>query len=66
MILAELEAQGGGTPAGAIRFSEPAGDQFSMEDLGALALRDKLREVDVDTLTPIEAMNLIYQWKKEL
>ena len=66
VILAELEAQGGGTPVGAIRFSEPAGDQFSMEDLGALALRDKLREVDVDTLTPIEAMNLIYQWKKEL
>ena len=33
---------------------------------GALALADKLRAVDVDTLTPIEAMNLIYQWKKEL
>jgi hypothetical protein len=29
-------------------------------------LLDKLRAVDVDTLTPIEAMNLIYQWKKEL
>ena len=31
-----------------------------------MALADKLRAVDVDTLTPIEAMNLIYQWKKEL
>jgi DNA mismatch repair protein MutS len=40
--------------------------QFSLEDMGALALADKLRAVDVDTLTPIEAMNLIYQWKKEL
>ena len=31
-----------------------------------MALADKLWAVDVDTLTPIEAMNLIYQWKKEL
>jgi DNA mismatch repair protein MutS len=27
---------------------------------------EELRKVDINTLTPIEAMNLIYQWKQKL
>jgi len=62
MILAQLEAEGVPAPAA----EAGRGDQLSLADLGALAVADKLRAVDVDTLTPIEAMNLIYQLKKEL
>ena len=41
-------------------------EQVSLEDMGALVVADRLRAVDVDTLTPIEAMNLVYQLKREL
>ena len=66
VILEELETSGGISPGDG--YAAPAAEsaQFSLEDVGALALADKLRAVDVDTLTPIETMNLIYQWKKEL
>ena len=37
-----------------------------MEEMSALSVADRLRSVEVDTLTPIEAMNLLYQLKKEL
>ena len=59
-VLEELEAadwQPGAVGAG--RASSTDGGQVSLEDMSALALADKV-------LTPIEAMNLIYQWKKEL
>ena len=62
-ILAQLEAEG--IPAPAVT-ADGGESQLSLGDMGAMALADKLRAVDVDTLTPIEAMNLIYQWKKEL
>ncbi|MBP3521680.1 MAG: DNA mismatch repair protein MutS, partial [Oscillospiraceae bacterium] len=67
-VLDELEAHDWQPGSLTAPPAAPAGEagQFSMEDMGALALADKLRGVDVDTLTPIEAMNLIYQWKKEL
>ncbi len=66
VILEELEA--GKADAPGIRPAAPQGGeaQFSLEDLGARAVADRLRGVDVDTLTPIEAMNLLYQLKKEL
>ena len=66
-VLEELEAadwQPGAVGAG--RAPSADGGQVSLEDMSALALADKVRSVNVDTLTPIEAMNLIYQWKKEL
>ena len=37
-----------------------------MEDLRAQAVVERLRAADVDTLTPLEAMNLLYQLKREL
>ena len=27
---------------------------------------DEIKKTDINTLTPIEAMNLIFRWKKEL
>ena len=39
---------------------------MSLSDMGCAAVTDRLRAVDINTLTPIEAMNLIYQLKQEL
>ena len=65
VILSELEAQGG--PVGrAGPEAAAAPPQFSLEDMSARAVTDRLRAADIDTLTPIEAMNLLYQLKKEL
>jgi len=62
-ILAELEAQDWKP-----QLPAPAsgGGQIALEDLGAQAAAERLRELDVDTLTPIEAMNILYELKKEL
>lgn len=64
VILEQLESGGATAPVSGVAISDEG--QFSLEDAAALAVADKLRMVDVNTLTPIEAMNLIYQWKKEL
>ncbi|WP_195969515.1 DNA mismatch repair protein MutS [Intestinimonas butyriciproducens] len=63
-ILSELEAEGCPAPAPAA----PAADsgQVSFLDMGASEVADRLRQVDIDTLTPIEAMNLLYELKKKL
>ncbi len=62
-ILAELEGQDWRPSFGA---APAAGDQISLEDVSAQAVAGKLRQTDVDTLTPIEAMNLLYELKKQL
>ena len=62
-ILAELEAQGAPAPAAA---PARADDQISLTDLGANEVAERLRRVDVNTLTPIEAMNLLYELKQKL
>jgi DNA mismatch repair protein MutS len=62
-ILRELEAEGcAPAPAAPQRDS----GQITMLDLGAQEAADRLRRVDLDTLTPIEALNLIYELKKKL
>ena len=38
----------------------------SLTDLGANEVAERLRRVDVNTLTPIEAMNLLYELKQKL
>ena len=61
-ILAELEA--GVTPV-----SRPApvqDDQVSMEELSYQRIADTLRAINVETLTPIEAMNELYKLRKML
>ena len=65
MILSELEAQGG--PVGrAGPEAAAAPPQFSLEDMSARAVTDRLRAADIDTLTPIEAMSLLYELKQKL
>ena len=41
-------------------------DRASMLDLHTDALREALERVNVETLTPIEAMNVLYQLKQML
>ena len=63
-ILAELEATGQKpvtvTPAAA------EDDQISMLDLRSQQVCDALEKISVETLTPIEAMNALYQLKRML
>ena len=41
-------------------------DQLSMLDLSSQQVADALRNINVETLTPIEAMNELYKLKKLL
>ncbi len=61
-ILQELEADGI-KPAPVQREPE---DQITMMDLSAQSIRQALTEIQVETLTPIEAMNELYKLKKML
>ena len=65
-ILAELEAgapeQTAAVPAQAAEERE----QVGFGDLAALEVAEQLRQTDLNTLTPIEAMNLLYQLKQKL
>ena len=45
----------------AFTFNEPA--QLSLMPQSSTAIEDRLRAVDVNTLTPIEAMNVLYELK---
>ena len=63
-ILAELEAQGHAAPVGTV--SHEADTQMSLGDMAGMAVLDTLRNTAVETLTPIEAMNLLYQLKQKL
>ena len=59
--LKELEQSGIAAPA-----VSPAGEeQISLSDIGADEVRDILRETDLNTLTPIEAMNLLFELQKK-
>ena len=62
-VLTELEQQGAVTHTAVISHGA---DQFSMGDLAGNAVLDTLRSTAVETLTPIEAMNLLYQLKQQL
>lgn len=37
---------------------------LTLEDSAAEEIKSKLKTLDINTLTPIEAMNLLYEWKK--
>ena len=62
-ILSELESQGCPAPA---PVQAPADDQVSFLDMGANQVAQRLRQTNLDTLTPIEALNLVYELKKLL
>ena len=57
----ELEADG--VPRPSLAFEEE--DQISLGDLAADELRRTLRDLDLNTLTPIEAMNLLYELQRK-
>ncbi|MBR1534921.1 MAG: DNA mismatch repair protein MutS, partial [Ruminococcus sp.] len=63
-ILRELNTaapQKANTSSDTFTFDEPA--QLSLMPQSSTAIEDKLRSVDVNTLTPIEAMNVLYELK---
>ena len=63
-LLQELES-GDPRPVQAIPAAEED-DQVSMLDLRSEQVRDALEAINVETLTPIEAMNELYKLKKML
>ena len=62
-VLKELETQSGHKPQ---LLTAPQADQMSMEALGEAEVIDRLRRTQPDTLTPIEAMQLLYELKQKL
>ena len=62
-VLKELESQSGHKPQ---LLAAPQSDQMSMEAMGEAEVIDRLRRTQPDTLTPIEAMQLIYELKQKL
>ncbi len=62
-ILKELESEGT-APRPAVQAQER--DQISLSVMGESEVIDQLRRTQVDMLTPIEAMNLLYELKKKL
>ena len=62
-ILTQLESQSAASrPVSAA----PAEEQLTMGDLSGSAVLEELRAASVETLTPIEALNLLYRWKQKL
>ncbi len=64
-ILEELEGAAAPPPAPCAPSAAPAG-QVSLLDMGSAQAAERLRRTDVNTLTPIEAMNLLYELKQLL
>ena len=64
-ILEELESQGAAPPAPRALPEQDSG-QVSLGDMAGAAVLDELRNTAVDTLTPIEALNLLYRLKQKL
>jgi len=63
-VLAELESAGAPASAPAPA-AAPAGDQFSLERMAADDLAQTLRATDLNTITPLEALNLLFELKKK-
>jgi DNA mismatch repair protein MutS len=66
VVLRELEKQAvSAAPAPAEEEPEEAPEpQLSLGSLGVEAALDKLRSLDLNTLTPLEAMNCLFELKK--
>ena len=60
-ILKELEAGGVQAPQAP---AAPATGQMSLMDMGGGEVVRRLQGVDLNTLTPIEAMNLLFELKQ--
>jgi len=67
-ILKELEKDGKVSEKKRSKESEEDTLQqtISFGDAAAQSIKDEIEKIDINTLTPIEAMNLLYTWKKLL
>ena len=63
-ILADIIEQGGPVKP-IVKAPEPS-VEMTIDDIGVYEIADKVRKVDLNTLTPIEAMNFIFELKKLL
>jgi DNA mismatch repair protein MutS len=63
-VLAELEK--GGHRAEPAAAQGPDDGQLSLSDLGGSEIADILGKTDLNTITPLEALNLLYELKKKL
>ncbi len=45
---------------------KPPESQFSLEDMGLAQIAETLRNTDINTITPIEAMNMLFEFKKKV
>ena len=67
VILKELEADGAAAPRAKTGPSKEVPDDtlaIPMTDAFTDEIVDGLKKCDINTLTPIEAINLIFEWKK--
>ena len=64
-LLHDLEAEGLKAPTHAAEVPEEDG-QFSLLDMNDRRIRERLETLTVETLTPIEAMNILYELKQML
>lgn len=64
-VLADLEATAPKPEVRAVESKEEA-PQLTMNELSGGAVADRLRAMQVDTMTPIEALNALYELKKLL
>ena len=62
-VLRELESGSGHTPQ---LLAEPKREQVSLAALGEAEVVDRLRRTQPETLTPLEAMSLLYELKQKL
>lgn len=65
-ILDELERENGTVAESSAPPPAVEPDQVDLEDLAAQEVAEELRRMDLNTLTPIEAMNQLYQLKQKL
>ncbi len=63
-ILSEIIEQGG--PVKPVVSKNEPSMELSIEDIGIYEIADRVKKVDINTLTPIEAMNFIFELKKLL
>ena len=67
VILKGLESGDGdiSVPKSMVKHTEETGDQISLLDYGTHPALEKLRALDVNTLTPIEALQTLYELHQE-
>ena len=64
-ILNDIIEQGGPVKP-AIASKNAPSMEMSIEDIGIYEIADRVKKIDINTLTPIEAMNFIFELKKLL